>query len=254
MQIAYNGNPEIMDILHSKIQNPEFFNGDIEGYWNLHRNNLLADGAIKKLIMKDINWLQNENPKAYDLLRRIESNSICLDKHGFSLSDLDYLSKTSLVEIQERKYFLYPAIQEAIKLDLAENIINPNINMIDELNLNSNLALGSNKVTDLGDVNNQLETVQKLAADSNLLLHSFSNQINATEIKIIPSLFPTNLFVQSPLHNISTVNLNGKGVNQIVLGASTITTQPNFMTQENDFSNIIVNSQSPFTSPNNHLI
>ncbi len=135
MRDAYNGNAKVMDILHGAIKNR--FDGNIAGYWNRYKNALLADSELETLISVEMDWLRDNQPDAYKLLCRMgcyryqDVKTVPFEGLICLLSDVpesrrawvvDYLSKTSLIEVKG-EYYLHPAVQECAKLRLIENKI-----------------------------------------------------------------------------------------------------------------------------------
>jgi len=135
MCVAYNGNAKVMDILHGAIKNR--FDGNIGAYWNRYKDALLADSELETLISVEMDWLRDHQPDAYKLLCRMGcyryqdvktvpfEGLICLlwdvpDSRKACV--VNYLSKTSLVEIKG-EYYLHPAIRENAKSQLLENRI-----------------------------------------------------------------------------------------------------------------------------------
>lgn len=135
MHDAYNGNAKVMDILHATIKNPNRFDGNIAAYWSRYKDALLADSELETLISVEMDWLRDNEPDAYKLLCRMGcyryqdvktvpfEGLICLlwdvpeSRH---LGVVDYLSKTSLIEVRG-EYYLHPAVREASKLHLLDN-------------------------------------------------------------------------------------------------------------------------------------
>ena len=133
MWAAYNGNAKAMDILHGAINN--HCDGNIEDYWNRYKDTLLADSELETLIAVEMDWLRDNQPDAYKLLCRMgcyryqDVKTISFGGVTCLLWDLpesqrvrilDYLSKTSLIEVKDG-YYLHPAVQESalsrLKLD-----------------------------------------------------------------------------------------------------------------------------------------
>ena len=136
MRDAYNGNAKVMNILHGAIKNR--FDGNIGAYWNRHKDALLADSELETLISVEMDWLRDHQPDAYKLLCRMGcyryqdiktvpfEGLICLlwdVTESRQTWVVDYLSKTSLIEIKG-EYYLHPAIRESAKSRLLENQIN----------------------------------------------------------------------------------------------------------------------------------
>ena len=133
MCVAYNGNAKVMDILHGAINNR--FDGNIGAYWNRYKDALLADSELETLISVEMDWLRDNQPDAYKLLCRMGcyryqdvktvpfEGLICLlwdVPESQQVGVLDYLSKTSLIEIKD-EYYLHPAVRETAKSRLLEN-------------------------------------------------------------------------------------------------------------------------------------
>ncbi|MCA6575821.1 MAG: tetratricopeptide repeat protein [Pseudanabaena sp. M57BS1SP1A06MG] len=135
MRDAYNGNAKVMDILHGAIKNR--FDGNIGAYWNRYKDALLADSELETLISVEMDWLRDNQPDAYKLLCRMGcyryqdvktvpfEGLICLlwdVSESQKVRVIDYLSRTSLIEVKG-EYYLHPAIREIAKLRLLENQI-----------------------------------------------------------------------------------------------------------------------------------
>ncbi len=127
MRNAYNGNAKVMDILYGAIKNR--FDGNIGVYWNRYKDVLLADSELETLISVEMDWLRDHQPDAYKLLCRMgcyryqDVKTVPFDGLICLLWDLpeskrvgvvDYLSKTSLIEVKG-EYYLHPAIREVTK-------------------------------------------------------------------------------------------------------------------------------------------
>jgi len=134
MRDAYSGNAKVMDILHGAIKNR--FDGNIGAYWSRYKDALLANSELETLISVEMDWLRDNQPDAYELLCRMgcyryqDVKTVPFEGLTCLLWDVsesrqswvvDYLSKTSLIEAKE-KYYLHPAIREAAKLRLEENL------------------------------------------------------------------------------------------------------------------------------------
>ena len=135
MCVAYNGNAKAMNILHDVIKNR--FDGNIGAYWNRYKDALLADSELETLISVEMDWLRDNQPDAYKLLCRMGcyryqdvrtvpfEGLICLlwdvpeSRQNWLV---EYLSKSSLIEVKE-EYYLHPAVREAAKLRLLDNKI-----------------------------------------------------------------------------------------------------------------------------------
>jgi tetratricopeptide (TPR) repeat protein len=135
MCVAYNGNAKVMDILHGAIKNR--FDGNIGAYWNRYKDALLADSELETLISVEMDWLRDNQPDAYKLLCRMGcyryqdvktvpfEGLICLlwdvpeSRQNWVVN---YLSKTSLIEVKE-EYYLHPAVRDAAKSRLLKNKI-----------------------------------------------------------------------------------------------------------------------------------
>ena len=127
MRDAYNGNAKVMDILHSAIKNR--FDGNIRAYWNRYKDALLADTELETLISVEMDWLRDNQPDAYKLLCRMGcyryqdvktvpfEGLICLlwdIPESRQVGVVDYLSKTSMIEVKS-EYYLHPAVRECAK-------------------------------------------------------------------------------------------------------------------------------------------
>lgn len=125
MRDAYNGNAKAMDILHGVIKNR--FNGNIEAYWDQYSDALLANRDLEDLISREMDWLRDNRPDAYNLLCRMgcyryqDVKTVPFKGLTCLLWDVpqsrralvvDYLSKTSLIEVKG-EYYLHPAIRDA---------------------------------------------------------------------------------------------------------------------------------------------
>ncbi|MEI6332812.1 MAG: ATP-binding protein [Pseudanabaena sp. ELA645] len=127
MCVAYNGNAKVMGILHGAIKNR--FDGNIGAYWNRYKDALLADSELETLISVEMDWLRDNQPDAYKLLCRMGcyryqdvktvpfEGLICLlwdvpeSKQAWVV---DYLSKSSLLEVKGGEYYLHPAVRESV--------------------------------------------------------------------------------------------------------------------------------------------
>jgi tetratricopeptide (TPR) repeat protein len=133
MCIAYHGNAKVMDILHSAILNR--FNGDIESYWQRYKDTLLADVELETLISLEMDWLCENQPEPYNLLCRMscyryqDVKTVPFEALTCLLWDVaesrhtwvvEYLSKTSLIEVKN-EYYLHPAVREAALSRLRAN-------------------------------------------------------------------------------------------------------------------------------------
>jgi len=134
MCVAYNGNAKAMGILHGAIINR--FDSNIAAYWNRYKDTLLADEELKNLISVEMDCLRDDQPDAYKLLCRMGcyryqdvktvpfEGLICLlwdVPEARQTWVVDYLSKSSLIEIKG-EYYLHPAIRESAKLRLQNNL------------------------------------------------------------------------------------------------------------------------------------
>lgn len=130
MRVAYNGNAKVMDILHGAIKNR--FDGNIGGYWSRYKDALLADSELETLISVEMDWLRDNQPDAYKLLCRMGcyryqdvktvpfEGLICLlwdIPESRQVGVVDYLSKTSLIEVKG-EYYLHPSVRESAKFHL----------------------------------------------------------------------------------------------------------------------------------------
>ncbi|WP_103668659.1 tetratricopeptide repeat protein [Pseudanabaena sp. BC1403] len=133
MRDAYNGNAKVMDILHGAIKNR--FDGNIGAYWSRYKDALLADSELETLISVEMDLLRDNQPDAYKLICRMGcyryqdvktvpfEGVICLlwdVNESQRIGVIDYLSKTSLIEVKGG-YYLHYAVREAAKLRLREN-------------------------------------------------------------------------------------------------------------------------------------
>ncbi|MBD3882464.1 tetratricopeptide repeat protein [Phormidium tenue FACHB-886] len=128
MHRAYGGNAKAMGILRGAVQ--EDFDGEMAAYWQENQQNLLATQDLRNLIVSQINRLQALDPAAYRLLCRLgcyryqEISTVPSDGLLCLLWDvpsaqrrqvMTSLRNRSLVECEQGKYWLHPAIQaEAI--------------------------------------------------------------------------------------------------------------------------------------------
>lgn len=128
MHRAYGGNAKAMGILCGAIR--EDFNGDMTAYWQEHQQDLLATRDLRNLVISQIDRLQALDPVAYQLLCRLgcyryqemptvsSEGVLCLlwdvpsdQRRQVMVS----LRNRSLVECEQGRYWLHPAIQaEAI--------------------------------------------------------------------------------------------------------------------------------------------
>ncbi len=133
MCVVYNGNAKVMDILQGAITNR--FDGNIAAYWNRYKDSLLANAELETLISVEMDWLRDNQPDAYKLLCRMGcyryqdvktvpfEGLICLlwdVPESRQTLVVDYLSKSSLIEVKE-EYYLHTAVRESAKLRLLEN-------------------------------------------------------------------------------------------------------------------------------------
>ncbi len=133
MCVAYNGNAKVMDILHSAIKNR--FDGNIAAYWSRYKDALLADSELETLISVEMDWLRDNQLDAYKLLCRMGcyryqdvktvpfEGLICLlwdVAESRKACIIDYLSKTSLIEVKG-EYYLHPTVRHCTKSSLLKN-------------------------------------------------------------------------------------------------------------------------------------
>lgn len=125
---AYGGNAKAMGILCGAIS--EDFNGDMTAYWQENQQDLLATRDLRNLVIGQINRLQALDPTAYRLLCRLgcyryqempavpSEGVLCLlwdVPPGQRRQVMTGLRDRSLVECEQGRYWLHPAIQvEAI--------------------------------------------------------------------------------------------------------------------------------------------
>ncbi len=125
----YGGNAKAMRIVSSAIS--EEFDGDMPAYWQEHREDPLRKIGLKNLVTNQFNRLQNLDLEAYNLLCRLGGYRYqdipAIGKSGVLalLWDVDILKHNqvieslinrSLVEFNQGKYCLHPAIRaEAIR-------------------------------------------------------------------------------------------------------------------------------------------
>jgi hypothetical protein len=134
MRDAYNGNAKVMDIVHGAITNR--FDGNIAAYWNRYKDTLLADPELETVISMEMDWLRDNQPDSYNLLCRMScyryqdvktvpfEGLICLlwdVPESRRTWVVDYLSKSSLIEVQKDEYYLHPSVREAAKSRLLQN-------------------------------------------------------------------------------------------------------------------------------------
>ncbi|HEY9849165.1 MAG TPA: tetratricopeptide repeat protein [Leptolyngbyaceae cyanobacterium] len=128
MHRAYGGNAKVMGILCGAIQ--EDFDGKMAAYWQENQQDLLATQDLKNLVVSQIDRLQALDPAAYKLLCRLgcyryqeipnipSEGLLCLlwDVPASRRRQvITSLRNRSLVESEQGKYWLHPAIQaEAI--------------------------------------------------------------------------------------------------------------------------------------------
>jgi tetratricopeptide (TPR) repeat protein len=139
MHDTFDGNAKAMNILHDTIKNKDRFDGNIEAYWSEYKDCLLANPELETLISAEMDWLRDNHPDAYKLLCRMScyryQDVKTLPLKGLSCllwdsnepeekkpSIVDYLSRTSLIEVK-KGYYLHPAVREFALSRLKENFI-----------------------------------------------------------------------------------------------------------------------------------
>ena len=139
MHRAYGGNALAMHLLSSDIRKQ--FQGNLEGYWQQNRNDLLRHRSLENLIQRQLNKLSEDDPNAHELLCRLgfypnqDVPSLpklwlfCLvwdvpEKRRQRV--IDALCARSLLKVNDDQYYLHPMIRaEAVdRLKLKDS--NPN--------------------------------------------------------------------------------------------------------------------------------
>ncbi len=118
---AYGGNAKAMEILCSTVQTD--FNGDLKAYWQAYGADPLAEIDLKNLVISQINRLQCLDPIAYQLLCRLSCYryqtiaSLSLPAILAQCNSPDSqraiasLRNRSLLELENRQYWLHPVIR-----------------------------------------------------------------------------------------------------------------------------------------------
>lgn len=125
---AYGGNAKAMEIICSAVL--EDFDGDVKAYWEFNQNDLFVERDLEDLVAQQFDRLRQVNTSAYKLLYRMgcyryqdvpkvpEEGLICLlwdvskDQQKRVIKEL---RDRSLIEFQDRSYWLHPTIRsEAI--------------------------------------------------------------------------------------------------------------------------------------------
>ena len=134
MHNAYGGNAKAMGILSSAIQID--YDGNLEAYWQAIQGNLVTEGNLRDLVVSQFNRLQQLNPAAYRLLRRLGcyryQNVPKVPREGLLCMLWDVpevqrwrvvqsLQDRFLVEFKNNEYWLHSVIQveaiERLKID-----------------------------------------------------------------------------------------------------------------------------------------
>ncbi|VXD18216.1 NB-ARC domain-containing protein [Planktothrix paucivesiculata] len=124
MHKAYGGNAKAMRILCGAVQEDD--QGDIQAYWNCNKAELLAKPDLKNLVNSQFKRLQELNPSAFKLLRRLGywyQNALTVPYQGLLCLLWDFnkgeqrrviesLKNCSLVEFKNGEFFLHPMIRE----------------------------------------------------------------------------------------------------------------------------------------------
>ncbi|AVH73982.1 hypothetical protein [Nostoc sp. 'Lobaria pulmonaria (5183) cyanobiont'] len=127
---AYGGNAFAMSLLSSEILKES--QGNLKVYWQDNRDELLRHPTLEKLVQRQFNKLQQDNPQAYKLLCRLgcyryqyipvisEKGIFCLlwdeQNERNKLRFIRDLKNRALVKFSSEGYYLYELIrQEAIE-------------------------------------------------------------------------------------------------------------------------------------------
>jgi hypothetical protein len=127
---AYGGNAFAMYLLSPEILNES--QGNLKAYWQDNRDDLLRHPNLEKLVQRQLNKLQQDNPQAYKLLCRLgcyryqyipvisEKGVFCLlwdeQNERNKLRFIRDLKNRALVKFNCEGYYLYELIrQEAIE-------------------------------------------------------------------------------------------------------------------------------------------
>lgn len=121
---AHGGNAKSMDLIGSNIA--EDFAGDVEAYWRENQTNLLSQCELEDQINQQFNRLQELSPDAHNLLCRMGcyryqdvptvpiEGLFCLlwdVPEGRYRRVIRALQDRSLVECEQERYWLHPAIR-----------------------------------------------------------------------------------------------------------------------------------------------
>ncbi len=125
---AYGGNAKAMRLFCGSIQ--EDYAGDLTAYWQAHQDDLSATTDLKNLVANQVDRLQALDPVAYQLFCRLGCyryqeipalsvagvNALLWDVSTTEqLTTITALRDRSLVEYQQGRYWLHPALRaEAI--------------------------------------------------------------------------------------------------------------------------------------------
>ncbi len=128
MHHAYGGNAKAMRLFCGAIQ--EDYAGDLTAYWQAHQDDLSATTDLKNLVVNQVDRLQVLDPVAYQLFCRLGCyryqemptlpvagvNALLWDIPATEqLTTIKALRNRSLVEYQQGRYWLHPALRaEAI--------------------------------------------------------------------------------------------------------------------------------------------
>ena len=121
---AYGGNAKAMEIICSAIA--EDFAGDVEAYWQVNQDDLLVERDLEDLVTQQFNRLQQLDPDAYKLLCRMgcyryqDVPTLPIKGLFYLLWDVSEkchhrlvksLQDRSLIEFENREYWLHPIIR-----------------------------------------------------------------------------------------------------------------------------------------------
>jgi tetratricopeptide (TPR) repeat protein len=128
LQRAYGGNAKAMRLLCGSIQ--EDYTGDLAAYWQVHQQDVLVTKDLKNLVASQVDRLQKLDPAAYQLFCRLGCYryqaipsmpvagvmALLWDvPPAEKLATIAALRDRSLVEYQQGRYWLHPALRaEAI--------------------------------------------------------------------------------------------------------------------------------------------
>ncbi|XGV88760.1 MAG: NB-ARC domain-containing protein [Limnothrix sp. BL-A-16] len=124
MHKAYGGNAKAMSSLCGEIITD--FSGNLTGFWEIYRNDLLANPELKSLIAGQFDRLEKVNSLAYKLLCRMgcyryqdvpkvpaEALLVMMwdveDSHKYKL--IIFLKQRKLIESSSQEFWLHPVIQ-----------------------------------------------------------------------------------------------------------------------------------------------